>query len=77
MKVSQHLSYDSRHLIGRGAFSNVYFGQFKTIPVAVKRFQKSDTGDNRVIEREAEILEGLNHDNVLHYICMEKNDDFL
>lgn len=77
MKVSHSLSYDSRHLIGRGAFSNVYLGQFKDIPVAVKRFQKGDTGDDRVIEHEAEILKGLNHSHVLRYICMEKNDDFL
>jgi len=77
VKVNQSLSYDPRHLIGRGAFSNVYLGKFKDILVAVKRFQKYENGDDSIIEREAEILEELEHHHVLRYISMEKNEDFL
>lgn len=76
-KVSQSLIYDPRLLIGRGAFSNVYLGQFKGTSVAVKRFQKNDTGDDSIIEREARILKDLEHTHVLRYISMEKNEDFL
>lgn len=78
VKVSENLSYDPQNLIGRGAFSNVYRGRYKNESVAVKRFQKSDTGDDRVIKREETILIRLkDSQHVLRYICMETNDDFL
>ena len=60
--------------LGEGAFGLVYLGlynnhdagsnELKALPVAIKTLKESH-GDMRDFEREAELLTGLDHDNIV------------
>lgn len=84
MTTVGNLSYDPKHILGRGNFGTVFGGFLvhvdgtnKSIPVAVKRIERG-RADESIIQREMEILKkASNHPNILKYIHTEMNAEFL
>jgi len=79
------ISNISRDIIGRGSFGTVVYHGFVTqnyvtTRVAVKRIQLSNVKDQfiqRIDELESLLKVDLDHPNILPYLCIESDDDFL
>ena len=93
MKRIGKLSFDVQKVIGKGSFGDVFTGLYKrnalfgTIfphplfkhvkEVAVKRFQRSLVNES-LIQKEVEFVKKAgDHPNILPYICIEKDVDFM
>ncbi len=66
------LEYDRSKILGRGGFAIVYRGNLDGRPVAVKRLQLVDNGD----EREEEGLRKLDHPNVISLLHVKNDENF-
>lgn len=73
------LNYDPKNVIGRGGFSTVFSGFHSSRPVAIKRllrYHDKEKSDDQ--EREVEVMKKASgHQNILCFIHIEKNVDFL
>ncbi|CAD8067816.1 unnamed protein product [Paramecium primaurelia] len=63
--------------IGNGAFSQVYLGTYKSRQVAIKVLDKSVPSYCELFNREVEILEQLQHPNLVKYIASYETFDKL
>ena len=59
-------------LLGKGAFSSVYLGTFRTMKVAIKKVLIL----NQETDREQSAMSQLNHCNVLKLVHVEDNVPF-
>jgi serine/threonine protein kinase len=64
------LTFDRSKLLGTGAYGTVFEGQWRGIPVAVKRVMKNSTN-----ERKKTLLK-LNHRNVIKLFHIDSDQDF-
>lgn len=58
--------------LGRGAYGEVYAGEWNGIDVAVKRILLS----NLFLEREVDSMKGLKHENVVTLLAVEGDQNF-
>ena len=65
-----------KHIIGQGRFGDVYLGQWRGEPVAVKIFS---TRDEESWFRESEVYQTvmLRHENILGFIAADKCTNFV
>jgi len=80
--VSSFLSYNETIKLGQGTYSYVYQGLLKYIDgsskaVAVKRIQNIEP-EASFIQREKEVMKRAgDHKNILRYLLIEQDEDFL
>lgn len=72
------LRYDPNDVIGKGGFGIVFRGfYFHSTPVAAKRIQKATLNYVKVREEVELMKKAKGHRNVLHYINIEIDNEFL
>lgn len=69
--------YDQNNVIGKGAFGIVFSDLYHSKPVAVKRIQKATLNYVKVREEVELMRKAKGHRNVLYYINMEIDNEFL
>jgi len=81
LNVGEELSYDLEGILGRGSYESIVFiGKFceNKKQVAVKRFQWNHVKSNSIAKFEDNFLsKELKHSNILQYLAMEKDPDFV
>lgn len=81
------LSYDQKNSLGQRNFGTVYggiyifsepiFGREKSMPVAIKRFERGRVKES-VVQHEVDLMKKAGyHPNILSYIHTEMSSDFL
>lgn len=78
------LEVDRKKIIGQGMFGVVYYGKYHGVPVAVKVIKGKDEmlkGAREKLEkdfeREAKVLHGLRHPNIVLFMGITKNYDIV
>jgi len=81
LNVGEGLSYDLKGILGRGSYgSMVFVGEFRENKqkVAVKRFQWNHIKSDSTAKFEAKFVSTeLNDPNILQYLAIEKDPNFL
>jgi len=82
-KVIGKLSYEPNDKIGQGAFGTVFSGFYNLLlysestPVAIKQIQISRVKEDDIKKEVELMIKAKDHPNILRYIFMETNDDFM
>lgn len=78
--INEKLGYYKQKLLGKGFYGIVYLGQLNGQKMAVKRVQKTSDQQNSKILQEIEALKRVGereHPNILRFVCIEQDEDFL
>jgi hypothetical protein len=67
------IKYSRENPLGQGTYGSVYLGIYNDQLVAVKRIELKQSKKE---EREADLQQNLDHENVLKILKVEKDDDF-
>ena len=68
------LSFNRKDVLGKGSFATVFKGKFENATdVAIKRIVKLSA-----CQFEKDVMPTLeNHPNILHFYCVEQDNDFM
>ena len=67
------LIWDVKNKLGSGAFGHVFLGRLESDPVAVKRIEHADRGDEK---EENKALIKLSHPNIVRLLYTKEDDNF-